>query len=362
LHKDEEASVIHYKQEEMLRAVKALQTMPHRAALEKYIPGLLEPDEDSGIARAPASCGAFSAAVFNMEAGRRFKEIQAYLRCHPLLKGLDVIFANELDWGMARTGNLHITRELALSLNMNYAYGVEFLSVRTGESGSGLGLHGNAILSKFPLSRIKIVRLPEEYDWFHYKENDSRLGLRMAVLADADLGGGVKAGLVSVHLENRTTPEGRKRQMEFLLDELESHYPADMPILMGGDMNTNTVDGGDDSQMQCLSDDPDEQWRRIGQIPSWEPLMDCAASRGLGYGDCNIAAKPTRRKPMEDGRTLILNLDWFFQRGFSCSDPVRVESIFHPNGFGDAPEEVLSYQGRELSDHDIVMIRCGREK
>jgi endonuclease/exonuclease/phosphatase family metal-dependent hydrolase len=345
----------------MLHAVKALETMPHREALEKYIPGLLEPDEDSSLAGAAAPGGAcFSAAVFNMEAGRRFKEIQAYLRYHPLLRDLDVIFANELDWGMERTGNLHITRELAQSLGMNYAYGVEFLSVRTGESGSGLGLHGNAILSKFPLSRIKLVRLPGEYDWFHYKENDSRLGLRMAVLADADLGG-FKAGLVSVHLENRTTPEGRKRQMEFLLDELTSHYPPDMPVLMGGDMNTNTVDGGDDSQMQYLSGHPDEQWRRIGQVPSWEPLMDYAAFRGFGYGDCNILAKPTRRKPMEDGRTVVLNLDWFFQRGFSCSGPVRVESIFHCNGFDGAPEEVLSYQGRELSDHDIVMTRCGRK-
>jgi hypothetical protein len=72
--------------------------------------------------------------------------------------------------------------------------------------------------------------------------------------------------------------------------------------------------------------------------------------------------KPTRRKPMDDGRTVLLNLDWFFQRGFSCSDPVRVESIFHRNGFGEVPEEVLSYQGCELSDHDIVMVRCGRKE
>jgi endonuclease/exonuclease/phosphatase family metal-dependent hydrolase len=344
----------------MLRAIKALETMPHRNALEKFMPGLLEPDADSGVAGRTGAAG-FSAAVFNMEAGRRFTEIQAYLRYHPLLRDLDVIFANELDWGMERTGNLHITRELAQSLNMNYAYGVEFLSVRTAEQGKGPGLHGNAILSKFPLSRIKLVRLPEEYDWFHYKESDRRLGLRMTVLADADLGGGLKAGLVSVHLENRTTPEGRKRQMEVLLDELSAHYPSDMPVLMGGDINTNTVDGGDDGQMQYLSVHPDEQWRRIGQVPSWEPLMDYAASRGFGYEDCNTLAKPTRRKPMEDGRTVILNLDWFFQRGFSCSAPVRVESIFHRNGFGNVPEEVLSYQGRELSDHDIVMIRCGRK-
>jgi endonuclease/exonuclease/phosphatase family metal-dependent hydrolase len=352
--------VIQYNREELFEAAKAVEAMPHLRALEQFLPGLLEADGDSSLARASAL--PFSAAVFNMEAGRRFKEIQAYLQYHPLLKGVGVIFANELDWGMERTGNLHITRCLAQSLGMNYVYGVEFLSLRAAEQGKGLGLHGNAILSRFPLSRIKIVRLPVEYEWFHYKEDSRRLGLRMAVLADADLGGGIKAGLVSVHLENRTGPEGRKRQMEFLLDTIDSHFPGGMPVLMGGDMNTNTVDGNSESQMQSLSLQGDEQWRRIGQIPSWEPLMDYAVSRGFSYTDCNIMEKPTRRKPMEDGRTVILNLDWFFQRGFSCSDPIRVESIFHCNGFGPAPEEVLSYQGRELSDHDIVMIHCGRKE
>jgi hypothetical protein len=72
--------------------------------------------------------------------------------------------------------------------------------------------------------------------------------------------------------------------------------------------------------------------------------------------------KPTRRKPMQDGRSIVLNLDWFYQRGFYCSDPVRVESIFHCDGFGPAPEEIFAYQGIELSDHDIVMIRCGRKE
>ncbi|MDR0389219.1 MAG: hypothetical protein LBH73_04055 [Spirochaetaceae bacterium] len=352
--------MIHYDRADMFEAAKAVETMPHLKALETFMPGLLEADLDSGFARGAAL--PFNAAVFNMEAGRRFKEIRAYAQHHPLLKNAGVIFANELDWGMARTGNLHITRELAQSLGMNYAYGVEFLSLSAGEKGNNQGLHGNAILSKFPLSRVKIVRLPVEYEWFHYKGNDRRLGLRMAVLADADLGGGLKAGLVSVHLENRTGPDGRLRQMECLLDAVTAHFPEDMPVLMGGDMNTNTVDGNSASQMQELSLQPGEQWRRLGQIPSLEPLMDYAASRGFTYADCNIMEKSTRRKPMEDGRTVILNLDWFFQRGFSCSDPVRVESIFHCDGFDKAPEEVFSYQGRELSDHDIVMIRCGRKE
>lgn len=350
--------MIQYSPEHISHTIKALEAMPHLNALETFMPALLEADWNSTAAGGGVP---FTAAVFNMEAGRRFQEIRAYLQYHPLLKGADVIFANELDWGMARTGNLHIARELARGLGMNYAYGVEFLSVKTALAG-GLGLHGNAVFSKFPLSRIKVVRLPVAYEWFHYKEDDKRLGLRMAVFADADLGGGLTAGLVSVHLENRTGPEERKRQMEFLLDAIEAHYPKEMPVLIGGDMNTNTVDGNSEGQMQYLAGHPDEQWGRIARIPAWEPLMDYAASRGFSYADCNVMEKPTRRKPLEDGRTVMLNLDWFFQRGFSCSDPVRVESIFHCNGFSGAPEEVFAYQGIELSDHDIVMIRCGKKQ
>jgi endonuclease/exonuclease/phosphatase family metal-dependent hydrolase len=350
--------MIQYKAENIAQAAAAVGKIPHLDALKTYLPGILEADIDNSFSKTGKI--PFKAVVSNMETGDRFKEIAAYFTHLPLLRDADVIFANELDWGMARSGNAHITREMAGVLGMNYAYGVEFLTVKAGRDGNGLGLHGNAILSKFPLSRVKLVRLPIEYDWF-YKQGDSRLGMRMAVMAEVAVDGLGQAGLVCVHLENRATPLGRKRQLEFLLDEVEKHFPKDMPVLIGGDMNTNTVDGNNGEEMRYLADHPGEQWRRLGQIPSWEPQLDYAASRGFGYEDCNILAKPTRRKPMDDGQTVLLNLDWFYQRGFDCSNPVRVESIFHCDGIENAPEEALAYQGKELSDHDMVLVNCGRK-
>jgi endonuclease/exonuclease/phosphatase family metal-dependent hydrolase len=327
-------------------------------ALKKYVPEILKPQGDNSF----SSQGKipFRAAVFNFERGTYLKQILAYFTYHPLLRDADVVFGNELDCGMARTGNADITREFAASLGMNYAYGVEFVTFRAGQDGNREGLHGNAIFSKFPLERIKRVALPIEYEWF-YKKGDPRLGTRIAVMAEIQAGDMGPVGLVSVHLENRTDPGGRKRQLEYLLNEAEAHFGPDMPVLIGGDMNTNTVDGNEDAQMTYLADHPGEQWRRIGHIPSWEPQMDYAASRGFLYTDCNILEKTTRRKPMEDGRTVLLNLDWFYQRGLECRAPVKVESIFHTNGLKDIPDEVRRYQGQEMADHDMVLIRCGRK-
>jgi hypothetical protein len=86
-----------------------------------------------------------------------------------------VILLNEVDLGMKRSGYAGVARELADTLRMNYAFGVEFVEVdplytgdertemKTPEETQALaddlradparfrGLHGNAILTRFPL-------------------------------------------------------------------------------------------------------------------------------------------------------------------------------------------------------------------
>jgi endonuclease/exonuclease/phosphatase family metal-dependent hydrolase len=328
--------------------------LTHAEILKTYIPETLAPFAVNSYARQAAF--PFSAAVFNMERGTYLSQIIAYFKHHPMLRRADVVFANELDWGMARTHNADIAGEFARALSFNYVYGVEFVSAAAGKDGNGRGLHGNAIFSRFALEDAKVIHLPIQYEWF-YKEGDCRLGMRNAVLAVADTPQG-KIGLVSAHLENRAVPHARKAQMEFLLDQIDTHFGASMPVLLGGDMNTNTVDGNNDEEMRALCDDAAEMWRRIGDVPAFEPLLDYAASRGFSYACCNLMAKTTRRKPLEDGRTAALNLDWFFERGLRCSSPAKVESVFHKNGLVDAGDEVLRFQGQEMSDHDMVMVSC----
>jgi hypothetical protein len=46
-----------------------------------------------------------------------------------VLRSADVIVLNEVDWGLKRTGYRAVVRELGDALDMNWAYGVEFIEV-----------------------------------------------------------------------------------------------------------------------------------------------------------------------------------------------------------------------------------------
>lgn len=331
------------------QAVRSMAESSHLEAIS-CLSGIFAPDVDNTFSTGgsvPAR-----ALVFNMEQGTRLKWIIPFLRLHPELRDADIILANELDYGMSRSNNLHTTRELSQALHMNYAFGVEFVTVNAFQNGNEQGLHGNAILSRFPLERVKLVHLPIEYEWF-YREGDSRLGTRMALLAQTKIDGS-DIGIVCVHLENRASPEGRVRQFTYLLDEIDAHF-GNLPVLIGGDMNTNTVDGDSQANMEDLKDKA-EQYKRLGSIPSHEPMMAIAEAHGYTYRDCNLFDKSTRRKHMPGEEDILLNLDWFFQRGLNCSEPSRVETIFSHQILPGCQEELRDFDGKELSDHDAVAV------
>lgn len=336
-------------------AVSNMAHMPHLDAVA-HLPALFTA-ESGGAGKAPGRLP-FRAAVFNMERGDRPERFLPYLTLHPALRGLDVLFANELDDGMLRSGNRHTAREIAETLGMYYVYGVEFISTRAGRDGNREGRHGNAIFSRFPILRTKLLRLPIENEWFH-NAGDPRLGTRNAILAEIDAAG-TRVGLCCTHLENRTTPAGRARQMQYLLSEMDAFFGRTLPVLLGGDMNTNTVNGaGPRGGMDDLYQNEAEQARRMGRIPDFEPLMDIAAAAGYSYRNCNLINKSTRRKPMPDGSVIRLNLDWFFARGLACSVPLRVETVFDHTALSGAPVSLARFDGQELSDHDAITVTCG---
>jgi endonuclease/exonuclease/phosphatase family metal-dependent hydrolase len=201
------------------------------------------------------------------------------------LQDVDVLVLNEVDLGMKRTEYLDVARELASALHMNYAYGVEFVEVdpifELGTERVHLpetradarlqqdlqvdheryrGLHGTAILSRYPIRNARIVRLPVCYDWYAQEAKEAaklekgrrwaahklfseriarevRHGGRMALIADLeipDLPTG-EATVVATHLENHCKPACRRRQMDALLTELQQ---IANPLVMAGDMNT----------------------------------------------------------------------------------------------------------------------------
>jgi hypothetical protein len=88
--------------------------------------------------------------------------------------GADAILLSEMDWGMARSGQRHATRELAAALGCGYVFAVEFLELGLGNEAerarhageaNAVGYHGGAILSRHPLLEPALVRLGGDGDF-----------------------------------------------------------------------------------------------------------------------------------------------------------------------------------------------------
>lgn len=209
------------------------------------------------------------------------------LREAAMLRQADVIVLNEVDWGMKRTDYRHIVADLAAKLKMNYAFGVQFVElspVHLSQQSEGAtaeekalselvkvdparykGLHGIAILSRFPLENVRLVPFAEKpYDWYRSEKNGTSLlekgrrkisetvfleetlrevrrGGRTTLLADIT-DPKFPEGRVTVaatHLENRTKSINRVKQLNELLGIVKN---VRHPVVLAGDMNTSSED------------------------------------------------------------------------------------------------------------------------
>jgi len=232
------------------------------------------------------------------------------------LSRADVIVLNEVDWGLKRTNYRNIARDLAGAMRMNYAFGVEFVEVdplnlgietlegETSESkqemlrnlevdkSRTLGLHGTAILSRFPLRNVRIVRfVTQGHDWYASEKNgvsklekgkrkgagivfgekivrEVRRGGRMMLLADISEPGipGGELTVVATHLESKSKPSERVKQLEEVLAQIQ---PIDHPVVLAGDMNTSGSDSTPTSFQR-------EVKKRLGSTKFW-------ATQGIKY-------------------------------------------------------------------------------
>lgn len=288
--------------------------------------------------------------MFNMERGVRLAEIQDFLRDCPEIQPFDLILANELDDGCARSGNRNTARELAEGFGLNYAWGLEFIELVDGKNEKGF--HGNAVFSRWPIRRAGVIRLPEQYNW--YFDRQRRIGGRLAVFAELDVGGR-PLGAVSIHLENRTGGPGRKAQMDAILRAVEKELPG-MPLVLGGDLNTNTFDGRSKEDIGAVAASPDLRRRCLEDVFRYEALLPAAEAAG-----CRIVpAEPrlTRRKPLPGGDFLPLRLDWILLRGLSAEESRTVSTAREDLAWARPGTALAAFTGAELSDHNAVWAMC----
>jgi endonuclease/exonuclease/phosphatase family metal-dependent hydrolase len=291
---------------------------------------------------------------WNVLKGIAFDEIVRALQESGPLRAPDVLLLNEVDVGMARSGNRHVAAELATRLGMHWAFAPSYLELTKGAGAEAhvpgsnrLGLHGVAILTRARPLALRAVALPESFDAFAFREK--RYGRRTALLAALGQGR-VVAG---AHLEVRGTPLGRWAQIRALLDGLDAFAGDEAlqgrvvrEVVLGGDLNTHTfargtwrgaIAGG----LRVALTPPGrlrrqllEPWRR-GREPlfaelrragfEWASLNDGrpTASETLDRIEEIDLLPAALRRPMRAllHRRVPLRLDWFAARGLPPDGP-----------------------------------------
>jgi endonuclease/exonuclease/phosphatase family metal-dependent hydrolase len=261
----------------------------------------------------------------------------------------DVLMLCELDLGMARTGNRHTTRDLADTLAQGYVFGAEFVELGLGDlreqkahagESNEAGLHGGGFISGVPLARPALVRLETSSRWFDGAFDERRVGGRIAVLAELQIGGRPVL-LASAHYESHTGPGDRLRQTETLLDAIEAHAPG-LPVLIGGDFNTSSCEREQKQDRnfiaKALAADP----QRLVAPMAYEPMFNLLKRRGYDWESCNVAGATQRTRPDGTPAPPLGRIDWLFARGLVCSEAATVAAV-------DAA-------GVAISDHEVLTV------
>jgi endonuclease/exonuclease/phosphatase family metal-dependent hydrolase len=159
----------------------------------------------------------------------------------------DLILLQELDLNARRTHHVDIAREISQKLQMNYIFGREFQELTQGSRGSP-AYHGQATLSRWPLSNPRIIRFERQSNfwrprWFlpGIEPFQERIGGRLALVSDVNIAGRTIA-TYNLHLESKGDDALRYSQLEEALHDAR-RYDRETPILFAGDFNLDLSGG-----------------------------------------------------------------------------------------------------------------------
>jgi len=303
------------------------------------------------------------------------------LKDHPTLRAADVLLLSELDWGMARSRNRFVARDIAQALGMNFAFAPCYLALSKGagveKDSAGTNresLHGIGVFSRYAIRSVHTVPLPNGKD--KMKGAEKRIGSLRALIAEIDHPlGPIRA--VSLHLDALSSQRHRRRQMRIVLEHL-STLPS-LPTIIGGDWNTSTHDAsratfailgycrrvlmGIRHVIQNHYAHPDRWFER--------PLFRELEMRGYNYRDLNNPGECMLHYNLSDivtnlnmgewlpqwcfwfinwalrqvGGTCSLKLDWFAGKDIQrCGEMAAVAGLRDNEG------------NRPVSDHDPIVL------
>lgn len=253
-------------------------------------------------------------------------------------RGVDLVLATEMDWGCARTAQRHTTADLAAQLGFGYVFGVEFVELALGDAREMAnhdgednlhGLHGNAVLSRFPIGRAALIPLDDGGAWYvsDLKNGQRRIGGRNAIAAEI-IAPGCTFWAVAVHFESESTADSRAIQAIRLLAAIDT-LAEDQPVVIGGDFNLFELSRQGLGDV-AMFDAPDKV----------EPTFAAFRQAGFDWITANAPGVTTRPHPWQPQDKLRLKIDWMFVRAMRATDP-WIAPALAPNG-------------TVISDHDAI--------
>jgi endonuclease/exonuclease/phosphatase family metal-dependent hydrolase len=289
-------------------------------------------------------CEAYNHSLFrlvhwNIEKGKRWTQLERCLEVEAF-RSADILTLNEVDAGMARSGNRHVALDIAERLGMRVVFAPSFYEFTKGigderlaNGENTLSLQGNALLSRLAILDFRNFRLPQCFDPSHAEER--RAGGRAALIARLHDVRGFNFTVAVTHLEVYATRDCRAKQMDALLREI-----GDGPAIITGDFNTNTFDRGSrwNTFQSLIALLRSNVKMRVTRPWEWEPLFDSLGRQGFTvdqFNDCqptntaDLASLEDRKdvpsfivnRALKRGRYVPLRLDWISCRGFRSMSP-----------------------------------------
>lgn len=174
---------------------------------------------------------------WNIARGSRLDGVTEFL----LNSKADLIILQESDRNSRRTSHRNIAKELSQQLGMNYVFGIEFQELSQGSHQSP-AYHGQATLSRWPISKAHILRFQRQSKFWHpywwvpkLAFLQRRLGGRMALRTDVSIGNRTLV-VYNLHLESRGNDSLRCAQLIELLDDA-NRCSRNLTVIAAGDFN-----------------------------------------------------------------------------------------------------------------------------
>jgi endonuclease/exonuclease/phosphatase family metal-dependent hydrolase len=271
--------------------------------------------------------------AFNAQGGGALEQISRLLR-RPPLNYPDLILLSEMDWRMRRSGRRESAAELAEEFAMSFAYIGEFAAPL--RYGKPISFVGNAILSNWPLTDVRAIPLTR-------KRNRRRM-LRFlggpTALAAKIMVNRRSLAVGVLHLHSRWNPSGRALQVKQFLEG----FPDGLPAIIGGDLNTTTVELSSVASFAKVMVLSLLQPKRFRHPQRWEPLFERLREAGFSVNDANVHGRATFTPSRLVPPLIRPKLDWLAVRGLK---PIAGSA-------GVVPPRVSLFYPR-FSDHDFVM-------